>query len=156
MNETFDWRNDPYWLSFAEHMAAALRLVWEYEQKLAAQECAKGQYDMKWGLLWYDDSANDITVKIMRAAARYQEKFGVMPDTCFVNPKDVPPAASVQGIHIKSKNTIMPNHVWLGVSALAPTAAESAAFEQARTAARNSNSPRVALVRKERNHEPSH
>ena len=71
---------------------------------------------MKSGLLWYDASAQDMTAKILQAAARYQQKFGVKPDTCFVNPKDAPHAASVQGIHIKSKTTIMPNHIWLGVS----------------------------------------
>lgn len=71
---------------------------------------------MKSGLLWYDASSSDITAKILQAAARYQQKFGVKPDTCFVNPQDVPQKASVQGIHIKSKSTIMPNHIWLGVS----------------------------------------
>ena len=71
---------------------------------------------MKSGLLWYDNSTQDMTAKILQAAARYQQKFGVKPDTCFVNPKDAPHTASVQGIHIKSKHTIMPNHIWLGVS----------------------------------------
>ncbi len=71
---------------------------------------------MKSGLLWYDASAQDMTTKILQAAARYQQKFGVKPDTCFVNPRDVPPDVQVQGIQIKSKTTIMPNHIWLGVS----------------------------------------
>lgn len=34
----FDWAHDPYWLSFAEHMAAALNLVWEHEQKLTREQ----------------------------------------------------------------------------------------------------------------------
>ncbi|MBI4675592.1 MAG: hypothetical protein HY741_28440 [Chloroflexi bacterium] len=71
---------------------------------------------MKSGLLWYDASANDITAKIMQAATRYQQKFGVKPDTCFVNPHDVPQVEKVQGIQIKSKATIMPNHLWLGIT----------------------------------------
>ena len=71
---------------------------------------------MKSGLLWYDASTQDMTAKILQAAARYQQKFGVKPDMCFVNPRDVPQAQDVQGIHIKSKTTIMPNHIWLGVS----------------------------------------
>jgi len=71
---------------------------------------------MKSGLLWYDASTKDITAKIMQAALRYQQKFGIQPDTCFVNPNDAPPVVQVQGIQIKSKATIMPNHIWLGVS----------------------------------------
>lgn len=71
---------------------------------------------MKSGLLWYDASANDISVKIAQAATRYQQKFGVKPDTCFVNPKDLPNAVAVEGIQIKTKKTVQPNHVWLGVS----------------------------------------
>ena len=71
---------------------------------------------MKSGLLWYDASAKDITAKISQAATRYQQKFGIKPDTCFVNPRDVPKVEQVQGIEIKSKATIMPNHIWLGVS----------------------------------------
>ena len=45
---------------------------------------------MKSGLLWYDASTQDMAAKILQAAARYQQKFGVKPDTCFVNPRDVP------------------------------------------------------------------
>jgi hypothetical protein len=71
---------------------------------------------MKSGLLWYDASKNDITAKIAQAASRYQQKFGVKPDTCFVNPHDAPQVVQVQGIQIKSKSSIMPNHIWLGVS----------------------------------------
>ncbi len=75
---------------------------------------------MKSGLLWYDASANDITAKILQAATRYQQKFGVKPDTCFVNPRDVPKVEKVlahgHSIQVKTKATIMPNHIWLGVS----------------------------------------
>ena len=70
---------------------------------------------MKSGLLWYDASTQDMAAKILQAAARYQQKFGVKPDTCFVNPRDVPQEGQVQGIQIKSKTTIMPNYIWLGV-----------------------------------------
>jgi len=71
---------------------------------------------MQSGLLWYDNSTLDMTAKILQAAARYQQKFGVKPDTCFVNPKDAPHVATVQGIHIKTKLTAMPNYFWLGIN----------------------------------------
>lgn len=31
----YDWAHDPHWLAFADHMAAALNMLWEHEQKLA-------------------------------------------------------------------------------------------------------------------------
>lgn len=84
---------------------------------------------MRSGLLWYDNSAKSLTEKIQGAAKRYNQKFGVMPDTCFVNPSDVNEntpasmnalsgaAGAVEAqIAIGTKATIMPNHLWLGVS----------------------------------------
>lgn len=71
---------------------------------------------MKSGLLWYDNSSAFIENKIEQAAKRYQEKFGQMPNVAFVNPKDEPKDQKVKNILVKSKATIMPNHIWLGMS----------------------------------------
>lgn len=74
---------------------------------------------MKSGLLWYDNGKKPIWDKIEAAAKRYQEKFGVVPDTCFVNPHDLEPEAKPHGgikMKVTGKSTIMPNHIWLGVS----------------------------------------
>ncbi len=72
---------------------------------------------MKSGLLWYDASANPIDRKIADAVKRYQEKFGVAPNTCFVNDKDYRAESSLPAhIHVAAKRTILPNHVWVGVS----------------------------------------
>lgn len=41
---------------------------------------------MRSGLLWFDnDPARSLTVKVTDAAQRYRERFGVAPDTCYVN-----------------------------------------------------------------------
>ena len=102
---------------------------------------------MKSGLLWYDaDPKKPIWDKIEEAAQRYYEKFGVRPDTCFVNPSALPPggtapeksetpatgaaqhtgrasrtsqvrtAANAGALHVTAKATVLPNHIWLGVS----------------------------------------
>lgn len=69
------------------------------------------------GLLWFDNTkGKPLAEKIEDAAARYEHKFGFKPDTCFVNPQDLLCVVAVEGIQIKTKTTIMPNHVWLGVS----------------------------------------
>ena len=42
---------------------------------------------MQTGLLWYDDDPQrTLEVKIGRAADRYREKYGHLPDTCYVHP----------------------------------------------------------------------
>ncbi len=73
---------------------------------------------MKSGLLWFDNSPKTLTEKIESAAKRYREKFGQSPDTCFVNPRDfdTQTPAQHQGVTIGTKATVMPNHLWLGVS----------------------------------------
>jgi len=56
---------------------------------------------MQIGLLWYDDDPQrPLEAKIGRAADRYREKYGRLPDTCYVHPQaidaDGHPAGSVQ------------------------------------------------------------
>ncbi len=88
---------------------------------------------MKSGLLWYDaDPRKPIWDKIEEAAQRYHEKFGVPPNTCFVNPAALPQEASpaepggkksahgktlthVNSLKVATKPTILPNHIWLGL-----------------------------------------
>lgn len=71
---------------------------------------------MKSGLLWYDASANPIDRKIADAVKRYQEKFGTAPNTCFVNEKDFKPETALPHLRIAARQTILPNHVWVGIS----------------------------------------
>lgn len=74
------------------------------------------------GLLWYDASASTLAQKVETAAKRYKEKYGVMPNLCFVNPVDREQdtargetiLVSREGIVVRNKETIMPNHLWLG------------------------------------------
>jgi len=43
---------------------------------------------MQIGLLWYDDDPQrTLEAKIGRAADRYREKYGRLPDTCYVHPQ---------------------------------------------------------------------
>ncbi|MCC7161709.1 MAG: hypothetical protein IT331_04385 [Anaerolineae bacterium] len=70
---------------------------------------------MKSGLLWYDPKSSYLEDKIQAAAKRYQEKFGIVPNIAFVNPGDLKTGARVKNIKIRSKPTIMPNYIWLGV-----------------------------------------
>ena len=74
---------------------------------------------MKSGLLWYDgEKGKSLSEKIEQAAKRYQEKFGVEPNTCFVNPKTLTDEKQIKHgrIRIETSNSIQLNHIWLGVS----------------------------------------
>lgn len=74
---------------------------------------------MKTGLLWYDgDTGRDLTAKVARAAAHYQQKYGHAPRVCFVNPTEIKgdgASLHVAGIEVLASKTVLPHHFWLGV-----------------------------------------
>lgn len=72
---------------------------------------------MKTGLLWFDgDPKKGLEQKIGEAVARYREKFGAAPNTCFVHPKDLNSHGSVapRGIRVVAASNILRNHFWVG------------------------------------------
>lgn len=71
---------------------------------------------MREGLLWYDDSDLEFGAKVLEAAECYEEKFGVRPNCCYVNPgclakEGLPP----DGIRVLTSTTVLPHHFWIGV-----------------------------------------
>ena len=100
---------------------------------------------MQTGLLWYDDDPQrPLEAKISLAAERYRDKYGRLPDTCYVHPQAVAshptgslqvtchpaalssqpsghraPTAATAGngtVRIVSAPYILVNHFWLGES----------------------------------------
>lgn len=70
---------------------------------------------MKSGLLWYDQSNDDLRVKILRAAQRYRQRFGEAPNVCYVHPQTLPEGACViESIQIRPLPRILKHHFWLG------------------------------------------
>jgi len=71
------------------------------------------------GLLWYDDDpGRDLAEKIMRAIRRYQQKFGALPDVCYVHPSTLGGNGKTQkvgGVSVMAKPTVLRHHFWLGV-----------------------------------------
>lgn len=71
---------------------------------------------MSTGLLWYDNDKNkSMTQKVKDAARRYEQKYQHPANLAHVNSNDFPFIGVVDGIEIRIKYTIMPNHVWIGV-----------------------------------------
>jgi hypothetical protein len=78
---------------------------------------------MNIGMLWYDnDPKADLTLKIQRAASYYQDKYGKIPNLCFVHPSMLPTQAEAAptgiksaGIDVRPNRAVLPNHLWMGV-----------------------------------------
>jgi hypothetical protein len=99
---------------------------------------------MEFGLLWYDGNPKrSLEDKIRPAAERYREKFGRLPNTCYVNPcavtgrHEIGPEAACRlenpaaTIRLVSAANILRHHYWLGVA----KNAKRASRETARTGA---------------------
>lgn len=73
------------------------------------------------GLLWFDnDPRRSLEEKVERAVRRYKEKFGHMPNVCYINPalldhRKGGASLSVQKSTVKlvPSPTVLPNHFLL-------------------------------------------
>jgi hypothetical protein len=76
------------------------------------------------GLLWFDDSPDrEVWAKIEDAARRYRERFGIAPDTCYVNDtvlkgseiRSAPQASHVTSLRLVPASSIRLHHFWIGI-----------------------------------------
>ena len=79
---------------------------------------------MQSGLLWFDNNpARELSAKLEEAARRYRDKFGIIPDTCYVNQAAVSGSivtiqlAGLSGkpLRVLPAGNILPHHFWIGV-----------------------------------------
>ena len=70
------------------------------------------------GMLWLDATRDrPLHVKIKRAAKHYEEKFGRVPNVCYVHSNALPGEFSLDvPIQVLGAQEILPHHFWLGVS----------------------------------------
>lgn len=82
---------------------------------------------MDYGLLWYDgDPQRPLEDKIERAVQRYCDKFGRLPNTCYVHSEPAKEEAQEKPrwacrlsdpaavIHVVSAPNVLLNHFWVG------------------------------------------
>ncbi len=73
---------------------------------------------MNVGMLWFDaDPRVNLDARLTRAAAYYQEKYGSVPNLCFIHPAtagDDPPQ-KVADLEVRTSKKILPDHFWLGI-----------------------------------------
>lgn len=72
---------------------------------------------MREGLLWFDDNAGrSLLDKIERAANRYRQKYGHVPNVCYVHPTMIDnQEAKLGALRLVAAHNVLPNHFWLGV-----------------------------------------
>lgn len=79
---------------------------------------------MKTGMLFYYGDA-PLYSAITAAAEKFKAKYGRYPDLIYANEKQVKPLwigrmltgwLREKGVRLETKNTVMPNHLWLGVA----------------------------------------
>lgn len=78
---------------------------------------------MNIGMLWFDnDAKTDLATKIQRAVEYYRNKYGRAPNLCFVHPSMLAttPIQQTNGVELRTSRSVLPNHLWLGVSTKNP------------------------------------
>jgi hypothetical protein len=70
------------------------------------------------GLLWYDgDPKRDLADKVRRAARRYELKYGMAPNVCYVHASTIGESAesgNVAGLQVAVGQSVLRDHYWLG------------------------------------------
>lgn len=71
---------------------------------------------MRTGMLWFDNNdQHDMESKLKRAVDYYEKKYGKRPSVCVVHPLTmVGKDTEMLGLDIRTSNTVLPHHFWLG------------------------------------------
>ena len=73
---------------------------------------------MRTGLLWFDnDPKHSLVDKILAGAKRYQTKFGMLPNCCFVHPGTLEKENTrIENMQVSQKSNILPHHFLFSVA----------------------------------------
>lgn len=80
-------------------------------------------FDMKTGMLWFDnDTAATLNKKILRASEYYRSKYGRSPTLCYVHPSmlgndEIPDENGIifsGKLQVRSAPWVLPNHFFIG------------------------------------------
>lgn len=71
---------------------------------------------MNVGMLWLDaDQVRSFDEKVTRAAEYYREKYGCVPEICYVNTTMLTEEMSVGRIEVKPIKSVQRHHFWIGM-----------------------------------------
>lgn len=67
------------------------------------------------GLLWFDDNpGRTLTEKIQHLARHYRQKFGHIPNLCYVHVSTVTKPTKIDNILVHPARNVSPNYLWIG------------------------------------------
>lgn len=78
------------------------------------------------GMLWFDsDESRSLAARLERAADYYREKYGADPNLCLIHPGTAGEGcpAQLNGVTVEVSESVLPEHLWLGVAAASETIA---------------------------------
>jgi hypothetical protein len=67
------------------------------------------------GILWRDETTQDLRVLITRSAAYYRKHYGSSPDVVFVHPSQMPAFCRLDGMDIRTSPNLQPGLLWVGL-----------------------------------------
>jgi hypothetical protein len=67
------------------------------------------------GMMWYDASDRDLTVRVAEAAAHYRDKYKIEPNCCLVHPGMVDGMKTAAGLAVMGCQIVRPNYFFIGV-----------------------------------------
>ena len=71
---------------------------------------------MNAGMMWFDnDPKTPLNAKVIKAVAYYTEKYGLVPNTCLVNPSALTEQTEISGITVRPYRPVLPGHLWIGI-----------------------------------------
>ena len=83
--------------------------------------------EMNFGMLWFDnDPKTRLSDKIEQASEYYHNKYGQIPNQCFVNPNMLSDdEVKSSDLMVSASPTILPNHLWIGFNTAIKRAGKS-------------------------------
>ncbi len=76
---------------------------------------------MHTGMLWFDNSKDDLNDKIKKAVEYYEKKYERTPDLCLVHPSMLHDDKRISATFVENKITVrpyrpvLPGHIWIGI-----------------------------------------
>lgn len=68
---------------------------------------------MKIGMMWFDNSKDQFSVKVQRAIEYFATKYNMRPTAVMVHPNTA--ITEIPKVAIRTSRSIMPNHFWVGL-----------------------------------------
>ena len=70
---------------------------------------------MHTGMLWFDNSKDNLVVKVRKALDYYEKKYGRVPNLVLVNPRTMEGQEIPEGLPVRPYRPVLPGHIWVGI-----------------------------------------